>query len=109
MPLLDDGSSSTVGGGNYTVAGWGRLVDGYSYGGELLPDVLHHAQVPLMSHDECVALLGGGIDAGMLCAGHEEGGQDACQGDSGGALFLEAEPPARPSPACPSTNRVRRN
>jgi secreted trypsin-like serine protease len=28
-----------------------------------------------------------GVDATMLCAGHEEGGKDSCQGDSGGPLF----------------------
>ena len=34
-------------------------------------------------------LTGLDLGDGLLCAGHPQGGRDACRGDSGGALLLQ--------------------
>lgn len=65
------------------VAGWGALCwqcDGTA--------VLRYVSVPTITNAQCNAQYGGGITAGMLCAGFSHGGQDACSGDSGGPLTL---------------------
>lgn len=74
------------------VAGWGGL-KGYGpsepdpVGGQIFPDTLQAVAVPILEADECAAAY---PEAGphQLCAGYEEGGKDACQGDSGGALLV---------------------
>ena len=70
-------------GSNLTVSGWGRLSDGgdASY-------VLHKVQVPFVPNDVCNEKYNGIINNVMLCAGNiENGGVDACQGDSGGKYY----------------------
>lgn len=49
-------------------------------------DVLLEVSVPLIDRDDCIKLpppyqL---VSPGAICAGYEEGGRDACTGDSGG-------------------------
>ena len=73
-----------------TVSGWGWLKER----GEV-PRVLHSVNVPAMTNDKCKEMgydirklhEKGGLTASMLCAGHVDGGIDACQGDSGGMLI----------------------
>jgi trypsin len=65
--------------GNLVVAGWGTT----SSGGNLSPALLK-VTVPFVAQATCNSNYGGGILAGMLCAG--TGGRDSCQGDSGGPL-----------------------
>lgn len=68
-------------GENATVTGWGRLSEGGT-----LPSVLQEVLVPIVSNDRCKTMF---LQAGrnefipeiFLCAGHETGGQDSCQGD----------------------------
>ena len=79
-------------GDTLTVSGWGVLKHGDPDG----PDVLHSVDVPFITNDRCEEksyITGqlhkvGALTESMLCAGHAEGGIDACQGDSGGKLEL---------------------
>lgn len=70
-------------GTNATVTGWGTT----SYGGSVTNE-LYEVVVPIVSNQDCSSAYGGGITAGMLCAGYAEGGKDSCQGDSGGPLIV---------------------
>lgn len=65
------------------VTGWGAI----SEGGDV-SRVLMEATVPYVDNATCnqPAAYNGVIRAGMMCAGHREGGVDSCQGDSGGPL-----------------------
>ncbi|XP_064457609.1 uncharacterized protein LOC135368338 isoform X2 [Ornithodoros turicata] len=81
------------------IAGWGSTLGDLSVAGSLGPisnsAVLRTASVPLYPHGECERpwVYGDRIKRGMFCAGHKEGGMDACHGDSGGPLM------------CPSNGR----
>ena len=66
------------------VVGWGVTQDGVG------ADVLQRAQVPLVNTATCrefYAEYGIVLAANTLCAGYEQGGIDACTGDSGGPLL----------------------
>ena len=66
------------------VTGWGHLASG----GEK-PNALMEARIPIISQQRCIQAYPGEIDNGMMCAGVEEGGIDACQHDSGGPLVCD--------------------
>lgn len=68
-----------------TVVGWGRT----SYEGKRSTK-LQRVDVPITSTEECQKELVHTITPNMLCAGGVEG-EDACLGDSGGSLFVQAE------------------
>uniref|UniRef100_A0A8D2L2M7 Peptidase S1 domain-containing protein n=1 Tax=Varanus komodoensis TaxID=61221 RepID=A0A8D2L2M7_VARKO len=55
------------------------------------PDVLHCANVTIVSHNVCQAIYPTYVNENMVCAGRTEGGTDACQGDSGGPLVCNGE------------------
>ncbi|GFY56337.1 coagulation factor X [Trichonephila inaurata madagascariensis] len=66
------------------ILGWGkrRNLKGYT------PEILHQAEVPLVSKDECTKMYQNTyISANMFCAGFENGHVDSCRGDSGGPLI----------------------
>ncbi|XP_069687385.1 trypsin-1-like [Periplaneta americana] len=71
---------------NCTTSGWG-LLDSEEY-----PDILQIVSVPYIPEDECRQIYElnnyteNEIYPGMTCAGYEQGGKDACAGDSGGPL-----------------------
>jgi hypothetical protein len=69
-----------------TVIGWGQYEQGYA-------DTLRQVTLPFFSHERCKANYRGlsGLDLvsdGMVCAGYENGGKNACFGDSGGPLMI---------------------
>lgn len=67
------------------VVGWGITEDGVG------ADVLQRAQVPLVDTATCrqfYAEYGIMVAENTLCAGYEQGGIDACTGDSGGPLLV---------------------
>ncbi|XP_019868243.1 serine protease 27 [Aethina tumida] len=72
------------------VAGWGKIQPS----NELLgTNVLRSATVPILDIRECMAWhkikqISVELHEEMLCAGHENGQQDACLGDSGGPLII---------------------
>ncbi|NXE24463.1 FA11 factor, partial [Ardeotis kori] len=69
------------------VVGWG-----YRKEKGRVTDILQKATVPLMSKEECQARYRKRrIGDKVICAGYDEGGRDACKGDSGGPLACEHE------------------
>ncbi|XP_012995091.2 transmembrane protease serine 7 isoform X2 [Esox lucius] len=70
------------------VTGWGYL----SEDDKTLPTVLQKAEVFVLDQSECKRRYGP-ITPRMLCAGVPSGEQDACKGDSGGALSCRAPGP----------------
>ena len=76
------------------VIGWG----GTFYpgvGGVNTPDELHEVDLPIVDDNACDLsypsdyLLGDFEPLTMVCAGYDEGGKDACSGDSGGPLMVK--------------------
>ncbi|CAH8599045.1 unnamed protein product [Schistosoma margrebowiei] len=61
--------------------------------------ILKHVGVPIVPNDQCTmnyATLRNGpnpidvtIESNVICAGHADGGRDACQFDSGGPLMCQ--------------------
>lgn len=73
---------------NYRVqiSGWGSLTEGGP-----LQNQLHATYVPIVDDYLCDLALGINRDT-MVCAGYyQEGGFDACTGDSGGSMILSTE------------------
>eukprot|EP00076_Gallus_gallus_P040417 XP_025005955.1 coagulation factor XI isoform X4 [Gallus gallus] len=69
------------------VIGWG-----YRKERGRVEDILQKVTVPLMSKEECQARYRKRrIDDKEICAGYDEGGKDACKGDSGGPLSCRHE------------------
>ena len=66
-----------------TVAGWGSMQEN-----GLEAKILQKVAVPIVSNQTCSQSYPEAITDNMLCAGYAEGGKDACQGDSGGALIV---------------------
>uniref|UniRef100_A0A8D2L1Z1 Peptidase S1 domain-containing protein n=1 Tax=Varanus komodoensis TaxID=61221 RepID=A0A8D2L1Z1_VARKO len=69
------------------VSGWGTTTSPQA----TFPDVLHCANVTIVSHNVCQAIYPTYVNENMVCAGRTEGGTDACQGDSGGPLVCNGE------------------
>ncbi|XP_067118612.1 atrial natriuretic peptide-converting enzyme-like isoform X2 [Centruroides vittatus] len=72
-----------------TVIGWGKLIEE----GHAFPDTLQEVELPVISSEECrrrtVFLPIYQITDNMFCAGYENGGRDACLGDSGGPMMCQ--------------------
>ncbi|XP_068212907.1 clotting factor B-like [Palaemon carinicauda] len=87
-----DMNSDPLVGRTVTVAGWG-LSDELLEGGELA-DTLQKVDLKVLSLPKCTEWIEKALGmyhplrATQLCAGIEEGGKDACTGDSGGPLML---------------------
>nr|CAD7424305.1 unnamed protein product [Timema monikensis] len=64
-----------------TVTGWGLVSDEFG----AYPDILQAVEVPVIDFLKCADIYS--LLEGQICAGYlEEGGQDACSGDSGGPM-----------------------
>ena len=74
------------------IAGWGATEYNNAFDARY-PTLLQEAGVPLVSNEECNSpeSYDGIIADSHVCAGFEEGGIDACAGDSGGPLFLDID------------------
>ncbi|CAL1291134.1 unnamed protein product [Larinioides sclopetarius] len=73
------------------VTGWGKL----TAGGDV-PNILQEVQVPIVSNGECQSMFyqaghHKAIRSNFVCAGYTNGGQDSCEGDSGGPLMVQRE------------------
>lgn len=74
-----------------TIAGWGVNTKQSDQ-----PEFLHHAEIPILSNEECKTKHTSekdynSISDDMICAGYHDGGVDACNGDSGGPLMCKRE------------------
>jgi trypsin len=67
-----------------TALGWGSIFEG----GPQSDVLLGVAGLRIWGNDECERVLNTPITDRMVCAGGQQG-RDACQGDSGNALFLD--------------------
>ncbi|KAK6186146.1 hypothetical protein SNE40_008241 [Patella caerulea] len=67
-----------------TVAGWGLTQEFSGFA----PSALQEATVPIFNKDTCRQAYGSNIITDVkICAGFQNGGIDACKGDSGGPLM----------------------
>lgn len=82
-PLAQDQSELAAPEIEAVVTGWGALDFPGGY-----PDALHEVTVPIVDQVLCNEAMNGRITPNMICAGPEEGGRDACFGDSGGPLIV---------------------
>ncbi|XP_058829030.1 polyserase-2-like isoform X2 [Topomyia yanbarensis] len=85
---LDAGAGDdvrTLEGNRGWVTGWGQLKNG------TLPRLLRTAQMPVVSHLQCVEadpqLFGRFLNQGVFCAG-DRNGTSVCKGDSGGGMYF---------------------
>lgn len=79
---------------NGVIMGWGRMSE---YGP--LSNTLMNAAMPVVDNDVCLASLllnGAGTSSedfsGIVCAHHDSGTVDSCEGDSGGPLMFTTDP-----------------
>ena len=87
IPLADAATPVPLG-QPLEVTGWGATSEDGDGARSLLK-----ANVPYVNISACNGpeAYNGTILAGMMCAGHRDGGIDACQGDSGGPLVWKTE------------------
>lgn len=72
------------------IAGWGKTDTSNGHTGT---NLLRSATVPILSKEQCISWhqskqISVEIHSEMICAGHSDGHQDACLGDSGGPLIV---------------------
>ncbi|XP_073341678.1 trypsin-like [Pagrus major] len=78
-----------VGGMSCSVSGWGNTApDGQD---PYMPVKLQCLDTPTIDDAQCENAYPGMITRRMFCAGHLEGGKDACNGDSGSPLVCRGE------------------
>jgi len=87
---LPDNDNSLVGQVG-TVTGWGRL----SEFGQISP-VLREVKLPIISNSKCMQMYRSSgqnewIPNIFVCAGTTGGGQDSCEGDSGGPMVVKGK------------------
>lgn len=90
-PVCLPTKQDTYAGGSYCIiAGWGKTFT--TQRRQPRSAVLQTAAVPLYQPGECEQpwVYGNRIQRGMFCAGHAQGGMDACHGDSGGPLICRS-------------------
>ena len=84
---LPDFKSATPAGTMALVVGFGHI----DYDTGETPSSLQYVKKPVQSQQTCEEKHKDVITDDMLCAGFEEGGKDACVGDSGGGLVVVDE------------------
>lgn len=73
------------------IAGWGKMEANMGHSGT---NILQTASVPIISASDCIQWheskqINVELFGEMFCAGHSDGHQDACLGDSGGPLIIK--------------------
>jgi secreted trypsin-like serine protease len=80
FPVFVEFANANAAADNSTVIGWGS-------NGQTFPAILQEVQLPILSDSSCAAALPFTPLSSNICAGHTNGGQDSCNGDSGGPLI----------------------
>jgi secreted trypsin-like serine protease len=73
---------------NASIIGWGAINDSTP---PVLSQDLQETSVPIISNTTCATKLNGNgftVTNNMICAGFDAGGKDACEGDTGGPLYV---------------------
>lgn len=75
------------------IAGWGKTDANVGHTGT---NILRSASVPIINTKECIRWhesknINVELFGEMICAGHQDGNQDACLGDSGGPLITKVK------------------
>lgn len=85
VTVMDSAAAQSLSAATGVVMGWGVTEDGYG------AVQLKQAELPIVAQQICTALYakqGYQVGDSMLCAGYQNGGIDACSGDSGGPLLV---------------------
>jgi secreted trypsin-like serine protease len=84
LPLINDATLPAASPGvTARVIGWGYVNED----GPAVSSQLREVDVPIQTDAACRDSTGANTDT-MLCAGFDQGGKDACSGDSGGPLMV---------------------
>jgi len=79
------GQHSSFEGVKATVTGWGKPDENAGSTTRLLQKL----DVPIIATKKCEDMMDFELTDRMMCAGYEQGGRDACMGDSGGPLITK--------------------
>ncbi|XP_039748225.1 transmembrane protease serine 11D [Pararge aegeria] len=90
LPICLPDSDIELRGKSGVIAGWGKTDASNGHTGT---NLLRSATVPILSTEQCInwhqsKQILVEIHSEMICAGHSDGHQDACLGDSGGPLIV---------------------
>ncbi|XP_045487491.1 serine proteinase stubble [Pieris rapae] len=91
LPICLPDTEMELWGKSGVIAGWGKTDASMGHTGT---NLLRSATVPILSIDQCIKWhqskqISVQIHSEMICAGHSDGHQDACLGDSGGPLIVK--------------------
>ncbi|XP_023943914.2 coagulation factor IX [Bicyclus anynana] len=90
LPICLPDTDIELRGKSGVIAGWGKTDASNGHTGT---NILRSATVPILSTEQCIKWHQSKqilveIHSEMICAGHSDGHQDACLGDSGGPLIV---------------------
>ncbi|XP_061726529.1 serine protease 42 [Cydia pomonella] len=90
LPICLPEATLELRGKSGVIAGWGKTDTSNGHTGT---NLLRSATVPILSTEQCInwhqrKQITVEIHSEMICAGHSDGHQDACLGDSGGPLIV---------------------
>lgn len=99
LPAVASANQSSLIDREAVVIGWGKK----SEKSDVYSEKLQKVQVNIISEGQCAhwfKLTGRRfqITDRILCAGHQDGGKDACHGDSGGPLLVKHRNPSKWKP-----------